>query len=212
LNLNNCYQSNITWSLSFEDKAVVDFPVRLKFKTYSSILNHTDESGKFTSGISNHFFEPNPPIVESWISVSDIVDDQFIESLFKEKYEVKRIEVSQSKPLVYFESSIGTGIIEDKINKSGCKITNNKETADLVFEFDFKTSDLGQVDEFYSSKCEIVVSVITNKNNSLIEKNWPPVKGVHLNKANAREKAVTNSLDQIDYHWFQQLITELCEN
>lgn len=210
LNLRNCYQSTSNWSLQYKNLPVTNFPIRIKFKTYSAQLTYTDDNGLFNYHLVSRYFDNPPPNLQVWINTSDLIDDQLILTLFDEKYAGKRIDITLHKPGFLIDSKKGKDAIQQKIIKSGGKITNNIEQADIILKFNFNITDLGKADDFYITKCEIIVSVIGNNNQINGQKSWPSVKGIHLNKASSREKAIENSLEQIDYPWFQELISDFC--
>jgi len=211
LNLDNCYESNINWSLQYNNLPVNNFPVRIKFKTYSSQLTFTDENGLFSYEAANKYYDKPPPIIESWINTSDLIDDQLIRSLFNQKYANNRVGVKLQKPVFLIDSDKGKDIIQQEIIKAGGTVTNNIDHAGIILKFKFDVTDLGKADDFYTSKCEIVVSVIGENENFGTQKSWPAVKGIHLNRASAKDRAISNSLEQIGYRWFQQLISDLCD-
>ena len=105
----------------------------------------------------------------------------------------------------------GKGAIQQSILKAGGKVTNQDNQADVTLIFKFNVTDLGRSNDFYTSKCETIVSVQSKNREVNFQKNLPPEKGVHLNAENAREKAIENSIEQINYRWFQGLILDICK-
>ena len=108
------------------------------------------------------------------------------------------------------DSEKGKGVIQQEILKAGGKVSN-QDNADITLIFKFNVTDLGRSNDFYTSKCETIVSVQSKNKEVNFQKNWPPAKGVHLNSENAREKAIDNALKQINYRWFQDLILDICK-
>ena len=211
LNMQNCYSSTANWSLQFNNSPVNKFPVRIKFKTYTAQQKISNENGLVSYSAEAHFFESTPPVVEIWVATDDIIDDQLLQSLFNEKYADNSLNVSLKKPVFYINSEKGKGVIQEEILKAGGKVSNQVDHADITLMFKFKTTDLGKSNDFYTSKCETIVSVQSKNKEVNFQKNWPPAKGVHLNRENAREKAIENSLEQINYKWFQDLIMDICK-
>ena len=113
--------------------------------------------------------------------------------------------------MFYIYSEKGKGVIQEKILKAGGKVSNQVDQANITLNVNFKITDLGKSNDFYTSKCETIVSVKSKNKEVNFQKNWPPAKGVHLNPENAREKAIENSLEQIKYKWFQDLIVDICK-
>jgi hypothetical protein len=211
LNLHNCYSSISNWSLQYNDLPIGNFPVRIKFKTFSSQLLYSNENGIFSYDLVSRYFDNTPPLIEAWVNVADLIEDELIRSLFKQKYAISRTEVSMQKPLFLIKSEHGKNIIQQEIIKSGGKVTTDIQQAGIILKFDFKVTDLGKADDFYTSKCEIIVSIADGNEHFESQKSWSAVKGIQLNRASARDKAISNALEQIGYRWFQQLITDLCE-
>lgn len=210
LNFHNCYSTNANWSLQFNNLPVNRFPVRVKFKTYTAQQKLSDENGLINYTVETHFFESIPPFVEVWISIDDLIDDQLIQSIFNERYAGNAIDVSLIKPVFFIDSGNGKGIIQQEIIKAGGKVSNQDIQADITLKFKFNITDLGKSNDFHTSKCETIVSVYGKNKAVNFQKNWPPTKGVHLNRESAREKAIENSLEQINYRWFQELISDIC--
>ena len=211
LNFQNCYATTANWSLQFNNLPVSRFPVRVKFKTYSAQQKISDENGLISYSVETHFFESIPPFVEVWVAIDDLIDDQLLQSLFNEKYASNTLNVSLKKPVFLIDSEKGNGVIQQEILKAGGKVTNQDDNADIILGFKFKITDLGRSNDFYTSKCETIVSIQSKNKEVNFQKNWPPAKGVHLNRENAREKAVENALKQINYRWFQDLILDICK-
>lgn len=211
LNLENCYESVANWSLQYNNSPVNRFPVRIKFKTYSAQQKLSDENGLISYSVETHFFENTSPIVKVWVEIDDLIDDQLLQSLFNEKYASNSINVTLSKPVFFIQSEKGKGVIQQEILKAGGKVTNQDDQADITLIFKFNVTDLGKSNDFYTSKCETIVSVRSKNREVNFQKNWPPEKGVHLNAENAREKAIENSVEQINYRWFQELILDICK-
>ena len=211
LNFQNCYSSRANWSLQFNNLPVNNLPVRIKFKTYTAQQTISDKNGLISYTVEAHFFENTPPIVELWVATADLVDDKLLQSLFNEKYASNRLTVSIKKPVFLIESENGKGIIQQEIIKAGGKVTNEEDNADIALKFKFNITELGKSNDFYTNKCETIVAVKSKNNEVNFQKNWPPAKGVHLNQMNAREKAIENSLEQINYRWFQDLILDICK-
>jgi hypothetical protein len=211
LNLKNCYATNANWSLQYNNLPISNFPVRIKFKTYSPQLVYSDENGIFSYNVAARYYDNTPPLIEAWISTTDLMDDQLILSLFNQKYAINRTDVELYKPVFLINSDNGKNVIQQEIIKAGGKVTNNIDEAGVILKFEFKVSDLGKADDFFTSKCEIIVSVIGKNEHFETQKSWPAVKGIQLNRASARDKAINNSIEQIGYRWFQQLISDLCD-
>jgi len=210
LNFQNCYLSMANWSLQFNNLPVNRFPVRVKFKTYSAQQKLTDVNGLISYPIGTHFFESTIPNVEIWVAIDDLIEDQLLQSIFNDKYADNTIIVSLKKPVFYIDSEKGKGVIQQEILKAGGKVSNQSNLADIILKFEYNVTDLGRSNDFYTSKCETIVSVNGTMKEVNFQKNWPPAKGVHLNRENAREKAIENALEQIDYRWFQELISDMC--
>ena len=211
LNLQNCYSSKANWSLQFNNLPVNKIPVRIKFKTYSAQQKTSDQNGLISYIVESYFFENTPPIVEVWVAIDDLIDDHLLQLLFNERYASNTINVSLKKPVFYIYTEKGKGVIQEKILKAGGKVSNQVDQANITLNFNFKITDLGKSNDFYTSKCETIVSVKSKNKEVNFQKNWPPAKGVHLNPENAREKAIENSLEQIKYKWFQDLIVDICK-
>jgi len=211
LNFQNCYSSVANWSLQFNNMPVNKFPVRIKYKTYSAQQKISDKDGLISYSVETHFFESTPPYVEVWVSIGDLIDDQLLQSIFSDKYASNILNVSLKKPVFLINSEKGKGVIQQEILKAGGKVTNQDDQADIALTFKFNATDLGKSNDFYTSKCETIVSVQSKNKEVNFQKNWPPAKGVHLNRENAREKAIENSLEQINYRWFQDLILDICK-
>jgi hypothetical protein len=211
LDLYNCYSATSNWSLQYNDLPIGNFPVRIKFKTYSSQLAYTNENGVFSYDLADKYYNNTPPLIEAWINTTDLIDDELILSLFRQKYAISRTEVSLHKPVFLIKSDHGENIIQQEIIKAGGKVTTNMQQAGIILKFDFKVTDLGKADDFYTSKCEIIVSIAGDNEHLKSQKSWPAVKGIQLNRVSARDKAISNSLEQIGYRWFQQLIFDLCD-
>jgi len=210
LNLENCYTSSVDWSLQYKNIPVGNLPVRIKFKTFSAQLTYSDENGIFGYEVANRYFDKNQPDVEVWVNTSDLIDDPLIQSLFNQKYAFNQIDVSLHKPVFLVDTDEGKEIIQQEIIKAGGKVTTRVEQAGIILKFEFKVTELGKASDFYTSKCAIIVSAIDEHDNLELQKSWPAVKGIHLNRVSSRDRAIGNSLEQINYKWFQQLISDLC--
>ncbi len=211
LNMQNCYLSTANWSLQFNNLPVNKFPVQVKFKTYSAQQKLSDKNGLISYSVESIFYENTPTFIEIWVAIDDLIDDKLIRSLFNKKYASNTLNVSLNKPVFLVDSEKGKGIIQQDILKAGAKVSNQNDLADIILKFKFIVTDLGRSSDFYTSKCETIVTVRGTNKEVNFQKNWPSAKGVHLNRVNAREKAIENALEQINYRWFQQLILDMCD-
>jgi len=210
-NFKNCYRDTSNWLLTFDGEPVSKMPVRIKFITYSAQEITSDQNGVLSYPILIKYQENTQRKIEAWIALSDWIDTPLLLSLFEDKYAFQTQNTNSLSPAFFVNTEKGMGQIQKQIIKSGGRIVVNKDDADLIINFKFDTNDLGKANDFYTAKCEIN-AMITDKNEALLfHLSFPPAKGVQLNRDGARDKSIENAIKQINYHWFQNLISDICE-